>query len=964
MRNLLLILAVIASLSLNAQQVQKHLKASNGTQIGFLEYKPTDYSTSKPKYPLIIFLHGIGERGNGTTDLPRVSGVGIAKLIKNGNPMRFTYNGKTETFLVLSPQLSSSYGKWQPFYIDAMIEYAKANLNVDPNRIYLTGLSLGGGGVWGFSSETLEHASELAAIVPICGTCALSSPANVANGDVAVWAFHAQDDNRVSVTCTKNAIAAIKAKNPSIAPKMTIWPTGKHVIWDRVYDPSKGYVKGPNIYQWFLSHSRNGAVVTAKNKKPVANAGADISLNAGVTTAKLNGSASKDPDGQITSYTWRKVSGPASGIMSATSEQIAQLTSITLPGTYEYELKVVDDKGASAVDKVKVKVAKKQDEPNKKPRADAGENISITLPTSAATLSGTGSRDEDGKIASYKWTKVSGPTAFKIVNPASAITSITSLKAGKYIFRLTVADDSKATAFDDVQVIVKAAVKENIAPQARAGNDIHITLPVARAQLNGSASTDEDGSIVSYTWTKVGGPGSFKIIDGNKATATVQNLKEGTYTFRLTVKDNGKRASSDNVLVYVKRAAPVTSNRAPLVRAGESVTITLPTNKVALSGQGTRDPDGSISSYRWFVLSGPGGATIANSDEINTTITNLKEGRYIVRLEATDNSGKTSHDDKRIIVEPRNAAPVIDAGENITITLPQNRVILNGKGSRDPDGTIVSFHWRVLQGDNYSFQDSRRPVTSITGLREGKYVIRLEGTDNKGEVSYDDMALTVLPFNQKPIISAGDNIVLTLPVNKAVLNGKESRDPDGSIVSYKWRVLKGPAKYSLANADASSTLITNLVAGTYTLRLEAMDNRGAIGFDDVNVIVREGSATSASRQASDATANSVDEIVDSSVAISNLNHGQLTPGAVYGKIRTYPNPAVSTLTVEMPDSAVGKAVIHVYDMNGRIMKNLSTQKNQLLLREQIDVSNLPPGVYLLEINVNNISRLNSRFIKQ
>ena len=89
-----------------AQQVPKGLTASNGQFIGFYEYKPVDYNTNT-KYPVIIFLHGIGERGNGTTELSRVLGNGTPQYIRDGHNMRFFWNGKWETFLVLTPQLAA-----------------------------------------------------------------------------------------------------------------------------------------------------------------------------------------------------------------------------------------------------------------------------------------------------------------------------------------------------------------------------------------------------------------------------------------------------------------------------------------------------------------------------------------------------------------------------------------------------------------------------------------------------------------------------------------------------------------------------------------------------------------------------------------------------------------------------------------------------------------------------------------
>ena len=104
MRVLTLAMAMLFAVCVNGQQVKKSIKASNGVQIGFYEFKPKNYS-KVTNQPLIIFLHGVGERGNGTSELPRVARVGIAKMIEKGNPMTFTYKGRTESFVVLSPQL-------------------------------------------------------------------------------------------------------------------------------------------------------------------------------------------------------------------------------------------------------------------------------------------------------------------------------------------------------------------------------------------------------------------------------------------------------------------------------------------------------------------------------------------------------------------------------------------------------------------------------------------------------------------------------------------------------------------------------------------------------------------------------------------------------------------------------------------------------------------------------------------
>jgi len=147
-RSVVTLLFLFISLSpVYSQFKEKSLKAVNGEHIGFNEFLPEDYRKTGERHPLIIFLHGIGERGDGKKDLSKAVSAGLPKFIRQGHKMRFQVNGKWESFVVLVPQLDSKYGYWRNFYTEEMIKYAKANLNIDPNRIFLTGMSLGGGGV-------------------------------------------------------------------------------------------------------------------------------------------------------------------------------------------------------------------------------------------------------------------------------------------------------------------------------------------------------------------------------------------------------------------------------------------------------------------------------------------------------------------------------------------------------------------------------------------------------------------------------------------------------------------------------------------------------------------------------------------------------------------------------------------------------------------------------------------------
>src|SRR5690606_14435639 len=149
----------------------------------------------------------------------------------------------------------------------------------------------------------------------------------------------------------------------------------------------------------------------------------------------------------------------------------------------------------------------------------------------------------------------------------------------------------------------------NIPPTAYAGANITITLPVNYSVLKGYG-TDEDGTIMSYKWTKKSDPASFSIVNSNDAKTEIKNLLEGVYEFELTVTDN-KGATANSIVKITVNPAP---NIPPTVNAGANKTITLPENSVVLSGSGT-DVDGTISSYKWTKKSGPTSYNIVRSEE-------------------------------------------------------------------------------------------------------------------------------------------------------------------------------------------------------------------------------------------------------------------------------------------------------------------------------------------------------------
>lgn len=566
------------------------------------------------------------------------------------------------------------------------------------------------------------------------------------------------------------------------------------------------------------------------NLPPTANAGNNITLTLPTNSTTLNGSGA-DIDGTIASYAWTRVSGPATYTLGAPNAGSTTLSGL-VAGTYVFRLTVTDNAGATATDNVTVTV---NPAPNQSPSVSAGNDITITLPTNSTTLHGTAS--DDGTISSYAWTRVSGPATYTLGTPNAATTTLNGLVQGVYVFRLTATDDDGATGTDNITVTVNP--NPNQAPVANAGTNITITLPTNSTVLNGNGSSDADGTISTYAWTRVSGPAAYTLGTANAASATLGNLVQGVYVFRLTVTDNDGATDTDDITVTVN-AAP---NQAPVANAGTDITITLPTNSTVLNGNGSSDPDGTISTYAWSRVSGPATYNLGSANAAATVLGNLVQGVYVFRLTVTDNSGATNTDNVTVTVNAAptpNQAPVANAGNNITITLPTNSTALNGTGT-DADGTVASYAWSWVSGPAaYTIVNGNNATATVNGLAQGVYTFKLTVTDNDGATAIDLVTVTVNaapPPNQLPIARAGSNITITLPTNTTVLDGNGSYDPDGTISTYAWALVSGPATYTLANANAAATVLNNLVQGVYTFRLTVTDNRGGTGIDDVIVTV-------------------------------------------------------------------------------------------------------------------------------
>lgn len=177
--------------------------------------------------------------------------------------------------------------------------------------------------------------------------------------------------------------------------------------------------------------------------------------------------------------------------------------------------------------------------------------LSFTAISQTVTLTGSGT-DTDGTIIAYQWRKVSGPATGIITSPNAAVTTVTGLTSGIYLFELTVTDNAGATGTDTVQITVLAG---NVKPKSNAGADQIITLPSTSTILRGSAIS-ETGKITAYKWTKIGTGNPGIIVSSTSARTYVVNMyKIGSYPFVLKVTNSNGYTDVDTmkVVVYPKR---------------------------------------------------------------------------------------------------------------------------------------------------------------------------------------------------------------------------------------------------------------------------------------------------------------------------------------------------------------------------------------------------------------------------
>jgi predicted peptidase len=202
-------------------------------RLHYLLYLPPDYKEGSGKtWPLLLSLHGAGERGDD-----------LALVAKHGPPKRIEA-GADFPFIVVSPQCPEETW-WEPAPLAALLDQLGGRLAVNPDRVYGTGLSMGGFGTWRMA---LTEPERFAAIAPICGGGEPLLAGRIA--DLPVWAFHGAKDDVVPLSRSEDMVTALRDAGGD--PKFTVYPEAEHDAWTETYENEE-------LYDWLLSHRRGRA---------------------------------------------------------------------------------------------------------------------------------------------------------------------------------------------------------------------------------------------------------------------------------------------------------------------------------------------------------------------------------------------------------------------------------------------------------------------------------------------------------------------------------------------------------------------------------------------------------------------------------------------------------------------------------------------------------------------------------
>jgi hypothetical protein len=356
----------------------------------------------------------------------------------------------------------------------------------------------------------------------------------------------------------------------------------------------------------------------------------------------------------------------------------------------------------------------------------------------------------------------------------------------------------------------------NHPPIANAGADQHVQVGTT-VTLDGSDSTDEDGDPITYLWTLITAPiDSLAILsDPNGVMPTIEIDSSGVYEVQLVINDGTIDSDPDTVILTVGNVKPVAD-------AGPDQPA-LTGSVVTLDGSGSTDVDGDLLHYTWTLLNKPEGSMAMLSDPfaVRPQLEIDVNGDYEIQLVVNDSTEDSDID--TVILSPDNIRPVVDAGPDQTVWTGDT-ITLDGSGSTDANGDSLNYSWSILskpEGSNAVLSDDTSVLPVVTIDQYGIYIIQLIVNDGTEDSNADTIILNVA--NIRPIADAGPD--LNSLGEQITLDGSNSWDADGDLLTYHWSIIYTPtaSNSSLFDANNMVSYFVPDISGLYITQLIVTD---------------------------------------------------------------------------------------------------------------------------------------------
>ncbi len=491
----------------------------------------------------------------------------------------------------------------------------------------------------------------------------------------------------------------------------------------------------------------NITVELPPNQPPVAIAPNDFVARVD-EEVKLNASGSYDQDGgSVVAWDWNCTSHPSLTVNSDKAEE-ASFTPV-LPGTYVFTLAVQDDRGDWSVDEDSVSVTVQEADVNVPPVAEiAGTAVVNKYVGDDVVLDGSSSRDDDGTIVQYVWNCTSHPSLNFTGQNTTSLTFRAS-EPGDFVFTLAVLDDNGSWSVNEDSVTVRVTQPPvNTPPEPVIAGPAEKVRPGDQVTLDGSQSNDRDGSIVEFKWRCISHP-TLNFTGQNTTYIRFTVNEVGDYTFTLDVLDNVGAWAEDPAYWTVS----VKTNVAP-VAGIVGPTHGLPGVNITFTAGGSSDEDGEVVAWKWNCTSHDD--LYMNGTENETMhVMAMYADIYVLVLTVQDDEGAwSSVVEHELNITAIDQYPVADAGGDKQVRMGAS-VELNGGGSYDVEGDIVTWRWRCTSHPTVpGLVNADQMIASFTPPEPGTFVFTLEVEDGIGQWSDpDEVQVVVLEVNSAPEIT-------------------------------------------------------------------------------------------------------------------------------------------------------------------------------------------------------------------